>query len=94
MNKILLSSIVMGLLGLFFALILSYASKKFAIKEDPRLKEVINALPGANCGACGHASCEAFAKAVIEGKADYTGCKVGREKVAKKIKVILNKKDL
>ena len=93
MNKILLSSIIMGLLGLFFALILSYASKKFAIKEDPRLKELLKVLPNANCGACGHASCEAFAKAVIEGKEDYKGCKVGREKVAEKVKKILSKKN-
>ena len=31
------------------------------MKMDPREKEVLDQLPGANCGACGFAGCAAFA---------------------------------
>jgi len=92
MNIIIISAIVMGLLGFFFALILSYASKKFSLKEDPRVKKVLGVLPGANCGACGYASCEELAKAIVEGKVDYNSCKIGKEKVAAKIKKVLKEK--
>ena len=51
--QILWSAVVLGGLGLIFGLVLAFASKKFAIPRDPRLDDVIKALPGANCGACG-----------------------------------------
>lgn len=43
--------IVIGSLGLIFGLILAVASKVFEVKIDPRVAEIIEILPGANCGA-------------------------------------------
>jgi Na+-translocating ferredoxin:NAD+ oxidoreductase subunit B len=51
----------------FAAIILSIANKKFRVKQDPRIEEITEALPGANCGACGFGGCSAFAEAIIEG---------------------------
>ena len=49
--------LVLGVIGLIAAVILFVASKKFAVKEDPRLKQVNEVLPGANCGGCGFPGC-------------------------------------
>jgi len=89
MNKIITSIIVMGILGFIFGIVLSWASKKFKVKEDNKLKEIIKLLPLANCGKCGFPNCGAFAKAVLEGKAPPDGCTVGKDEVAEKIKKIL-----
>ncbi|AJC73944.1 Fe-S cluster domain-containing protein [Pseudothermotoga hypogea DSM 11164 = NBRC 106472] len=84
------STLLMAVLGLAFGTFLAYAAKKFEVKEDPRVELVKQALPGANCGACGYAGCEAFAKAVVAGKVTPDMCTPGRAAgVAEKIKEIL-----
>ncbi|GAA0721968.1 Fe-S cluster domain-containing protein [Clostridium malenominatum] len=67
----------LGGLGVVFGLLLGYASKKFAVEVDPRIPLVRAALPGANCGGCGFAGCDAFADAVVNGAAKVDGCPVG-----------------
>lgn len=52
-------------LGFISASILAIASKVLYVEEDPRIEVVTEALPGANCGGCGYAGCEAYAAAVI-----------------------------
>jgi len=84
---------VLGGLGLFYGLVLAYFAKKFGKKpEDPKIKQVRDILPGVNCGACGLAGCDAFAKAVVEGKVPIDACIVGKKPVAEKIAKILGKK--
>jgi Na+-translocating ferredoxin:NAD+ oxidoreductase RNF subunit RnfB len=85
MNQVITAVLVMGLLGFFFSIIISYFSKKFEVKKDDRLAEVIAALPGANCGACGCASCEDFAKKFLTGAVEVNGCKAGGKKTAEKL---------
>ena len=65
---------VVGLLG---AIILVLAAKFMSVYEDPRVGEVTECLPGANCGGCGFAGCADYAKAVVEGKAPVNKCAVG-----------------
>ena len=64
----LVTTSVLSLLGLGFAAacVLSVASRVFYVEEDPRVEAVNEALPGANCGGCGYAGCEAYAAAVIQ----------------------------
>lgn len=38
-----------------------FAAKKFFVYEDPKIGEIENLLPGANCGGCGFSGCHAFA---------------------------------
>ncbi|NSW89644.1 MAG: Fe-S cluster domain-containing protein [Firmicutes bacterium] len=89
MSEILIPVAVVGGLGLFFGIGLSFASKKFEVKVDEKVKLVRDVLPGANCAACGQTGCDAFAEAVAEGKVAVTGCPVGGADVAKKIGEIL-----
>ena len=76
-------------LGLFFALVLTFASKKFAVVQDARIREVMERLPGANCGACGMAGCVRFAEALAKGEAALDNCKVCSEEAASDIAAIL-----
>ncbi len=76
-------------LGVLFAVGLTIASIKLKVEKDPRIEEVLLATPGANCGGCGYPGCEAFAKAVVEGKAPVDGCVVGGPDCAKRIAEIM-----
>lgn len=82
MLNILFPFIILGVLGVLFGCLLGYASKKFAVEKDPLYVQVRSALPGANCGACGFAGCDAYAKAVAEGTADPNRCSVGGQTAA------------
>lgn len=81
---------VLGGTGLFVGLFLGIASEKLKIETDHKEGLVREALPGINCGRCGYAGCDALAKAIAEGSAPVTGCPVGRDKTAEKIREIMN----
>lgn len=66
----------MGGLGALFSVGLAVANKKLHVDEDPRIEEIMEALPGANCGGCGVPGCGAFAEAVVTGTIDVNGCPV------------------
>ena len=69
MNEILIALLILGGLGAVFGLVLAIASKVFHVDTDPRLEQLVEALPGADCGGCGYAGCSAYAEAVLKGEA-------------------------
>lgn len=76
-------------LGALFAFVLSLADKRLRVEEDPRIKALLETLPGSNCAACGFASCRAMAEAIVEkGDAAQT-CPAGGEEVASQLGEIL-----
>lgn len=85
MNFIISAVIVLGAIGLIAAVVLYACSKKFAVKEDPRIGQVVEILPGANCGGCGFAGCSAMAGALVKGadagSIEGLFCPVGGDKV-------------
>jgi Na+-translocating ferredoxin:NAD+ oxidoreductase RNF subunit RnfB len=83
------SVIVLGGLGLFFGAGLAYSAKKFAVEIDPKVEEINEVLPGANCGACGYPGCQAYAEAVVAGQVPPTKCAPGGSDVSSKISSIL-----
>jgi len=89
MNLIINAIIALGAVGLFFGVILSIASKAFAVKVDPKETLVRAAVPGANCGACGFPGCDGFSKAVVAGVAPVNGCPVGGAETAAKIAEVM-----
>lgn len=74
MSNILSAVAVLSILGAVFALILAVASKVFEVKTDPRLAEILDALPGANCGGCGYPGCAGCAAAILAGQAPVNAC--------------------
>jgi len=66
----------MALLGVVLGLVLAVASKKLAVEEDPRIDEVEEMLPHANCGACGYPGCRPFAEALVKGEEPPSKCTV------------------
>lgn len=80
---------LLGGLGFLFAVLLGIASDVFAVEVDPKEEAVLNALPGANCGACGYPGCSGLAKAIAAGEAPITACSVGGAEVAEDIADIM-----
>ena len=88
-NTVLISILSMGGLGLVLSGGLAYASKKLAVETDPRVEQIIEALPGANCGACGFPGCSGLANSIVENKAPVSACTVGGPAVAEAIASIM-----
>lgn len=80
--------IIAGLLALFFGLIISSFTSNDA--EAGLKKKIKDVLPNNNCGACGYANCEEYAKAVEKDHSLIGLCTVGGEEVAEKLKRILH----
>jgi Na+-translocating ferredoxin:NAD+ oxidoreductase RNF subunit RnfB len=76
-------------LGLFFGLVLTWASKKFAVTQDPKIKQLLEKLPGVNCGVCGKAGCAAFAEGLARGEVVLSNCKSCSQEQASEIANIL-----
>jgi Na+-translocating ferredoxin:NAD+ oxidoreductase RNF subunit RnfB len=66
MNTIISTVVVLSSLGVLLAVVLYFVAQKFKVFEDPRIDEVVEILPGANCGGCGYAGCRAFAEALVK----------------------------
>lgn len=79
----------LGGLGLIFGLFLGYAAKKFSVEVDPKVEQIREILPGANCGGCGYPGCSGFAENLVSGKAKLDLCAPGGAAVVQKIAEIL-----
>lgn len=79
----------LGVIGLLFGGLLAFASKVFAVPQDPRVERIIEALPSANCGACGYPGCAGLADAIVKGAAPTEACPVGGATVAALIAKIM-----
>ena len=93
MDFIFMAVIVLGAIGLVSAIVLFIVSKKFAVKEDPRLAEVSSLLPQANCGGCGYPGCGGMADALVKGadagSLDGLYCPVGGQEMMGQIADLL-----
>lgn len=89
LENILWPVVSLGIMSLVFGVGLALASKKFAVEIDPKVEEVRQVLPGANCGGCGFAGCDSYAEAVVAGEAWATACPPGGSDVMAKIADIL-----
>lgn len=84
--------ILLGIIGAIAAFILFILSKKFEVKEDPRIAQVLEVLPGANCGGCGYPGCGGFAVACVKAESlEDLSCPVGGSEVMKNVAVIMGK---
>lgn len=88
-NLILVATVSMGAVGGILAVGLAVASSVFKVETDPRVEQLLEVLPGANCGACGYPGCQGLAGALAKGSASPGACVVGGATVAAKVAGIL-----
>ena len=87
--QIVIAIALLGGLGLIFGLVLAAASKVFYVETDPRLDQLNECLPGANCGGCGYAGCGGYAEAVLNGEAPIGKCASGGNECAQAMAEIM-----
>jgi Na+-translocating ferredoxin:NAD+ oxidoreductase RNF subunit RnfB len=80
---------VMGVLGLVFGALLSYASIKFFVETDERIPKIRELLPGANCGGCGYPGCDGYSDGIVNGGAKMNLCAAGGSALPAKIAEIM-----
>ncbi|MCB9649521.1 MAG: RnfABCDGE type electron transport complex subunit B [Deltaproteobacteria bacterium] len=68
-----------GALTVLLASLLVFANKKLHVEEDPRIDDVEDMLPHANCGACGFPGCRPFAEALVLGQTNPGKCTVSSD---------------
>ncbi len=64
---------ILTVIGVLMALAIGLVAKYFGAEQDPRADQLLELLPGANCGGCGFAGCADYVKAMLEGRAK-PGC--------------------
>ncbi len=92
MTLLITSVLIITIIGLVCGLTLYFVSRKFEYKESERVMQILNILPGVNCGGCGYTGCEAFAKALdnsVEADFPHLKCPVAGNKVMMQIADIL-----
>ena len=91
MNEVLIYAVgSLGAIGIVAAIILYFVAQKFKVYEDPRIDEVEEVLPSANCGGCGYAGCRAFAEGLVKaGNMEGFNCPVGGADVMQQVAGIL-----
>lgn len=89
LTQVLIAGGIMLGLGIGLSVVLALASKKLYVFEDPRIDEVEEMLPAANCGACGTAGCRAFAEVLVNGDAVPSQCTVNTPEMTAKIAELL-----
>lgn len=74
--------ISLTLLGTILGLILGIAARVFRVEGNALVAELIEMLPGSQCGQCGFPGCAGAAQALAEGQAPVTLCPPGGRAVA------------
>lgn len=89
MSNIIKAALMLGGLGAVFGALLAIVGRLFSVPEDERQSALRACLPGANCGGCGFAGCDAYAGAVAAGLAPVGKCPVGGDAAAQKMADIM-----
>lgn len=89
MSPVMLSILAVGVVGAICAIMLTVASKFMAVEVDERAVAIREALPGANCGACGYAGCDGYAAALVECGVKTNLCTPGGDATSRTISGLL-----
>lgn len=89
MNPIMLAILIVAGVGLVAGLVLAVASVVMAVPRDEKVEAVRDALPGANCGACGYSGCDGYAHALVHEGAKVGLCSPGGAETAEKTSTLL-----
>lgn len=93
MSQIIIYTIItLVAIGATAAIILYFVAQKFKVYEDPRIDEVEEVLPAANCGGCGFPGCRNFAETLVKSESwDDLFCPVGGNETMSKAAAILGR---
>lgn len=81
-------------------LAIGYLTGKFVDKEeilsnigefDEKVQEIVDVLPGHNCGSCGYENCPNYAESIAKGDARLDECEPGGEEVEEEIRKLIEK---
>jgi len=86
-----ITAISIGGLGLAAGGALALAARFLAVVEDPRIEQVTELLPGANCGGCAFAGCADYAKGIVLSDAAINLCAPGGDDVVSAIAALLGR---
>ncbi|MDR2431158.1 MAG: RnfABCDGE type electron transport complex subunit B [Candidatus Margulisbacteria bacterium] len=78
-------------LGVTLGVILGLAALFLLVKASPLAGQLLEILPGYNCGACGSAGCAGYAELLAGGKAALNLCAPGGADTGQKIAALLGK---
>ncbi|MDO5044742.1 MAG: RnfABCDGE type electron transport complex subunit B [Coriobacteriia bacterium] len=85
-------AVLLFLVALVLGIAILIISKKFAVQSNQAVDEILDILPGANCGACGLPGCQAYAEALVNEDIENTSlCSVGGADTAKELAEYLGK---
>ncbi len=87
--EIVIATACLAVIGLILGAALGFASKMFYIKEDRRKAQIIELLPGANCGGCGFAGCSNYADAIVNNSEPINRCPSCKPENLEKISQII-----
>ncbi|CCP07170.1 Electron transport complex protein rnfB [Erwinia amylovora MR1] len=73
-----------------FGGLLGYASRRFAVEEDPIVEQIDAILPQSQCGQCGYPGCRPYADAVGNHGEMINKCAPGGEQTMLKLAAMLN----
>lgn len=86
---ILIAVAIVTAVGAIAGIGLAVASVLMAVPKNEKAEEICEALPGANCGACGFSGCSAYAEAIANGEAVPGLCTPGGSETAARLSEIL-----
>ena len=90
MITIIITTLVIAAIGMVVGVGLVFAGDKFKVEVDQRESAVRECLPGNNCGACGFAGCDGYARALATGEETRTNlCVPGASGAAKAIAEVM-----
>ena len=82
--------LMMLVLGAILGLGLGVASEKLYVETDPAFDDVLEMLPGLNCGACGYPGCSGLAEALVDLDTENVGlCKPATKEARENIATYL-----
>lgn len=89
MKEILLPVLLLVVIGGAFGALIAVLSKVLYVEVDTRVSDILEMLPGINCGACGHPGCQGLAEAIVSGTGNAAQCKPGKQEMRDRIKQYL-----
>ncbi|RIK92163.1 MAG: electron transporter RnfB [Proteobacteria bacterium] len=77
--------ISIGGIGLGLGALLTISARYLKVENDPLLEEIIQMMPGTQCGQCGYPGCTPAAEGLVKGEAPVTLCPPGGKALAAKL---------